>query len=108
MITSKRDLKKYLGELNYAVVEYVLPSAYLAGFVNDEQAEEILNKLAELHNEAAKRINISYDKKPSAFATPAEYKKAKRAYFHQAYAKAAEEYKAGINGVLEVINKASK
>lgn len=108
MITSKRDLKKYIGELNYAVVEYVLPSAYLAGFVDDAKAEEILNKLAELHNEAAKRINISYDKKPSAFESAKEYKKAKRAYFREAYGKAAEDYKEGINAVLEIINKASK
>lgn len=108
MITSKRDLKKYIGEINDAVVQYVLPLAALAGDVNDEQADGVLAKLAELHNEASKRINISYDKKPSAFATISEYKNAKREYFKQAYGKALDEYKAGVNAVLDVINKAAK
>lgn len=108
MITSKRDLKKLINEINDAVVQMVLPSAYLAGFVNDNQADEVLTKLASLHNEAAKRINISFDKQPSAFASISEYKAAKRAYFRQAYSKALDEYKAGVNEVLDIINKATK
>lgn len=108
MITSKRDLKKHINNLNDAVVQTVLPSAVLAGLVTEAQAEEILTKLAELHNEVIKRLNISFDKKPSAFASANQYNTAKRAYFSQAYDKAMAEYKAGINSVLEVINKASK
>jgi len=108
MIASKRDLKKYINELNDAVVQYVLPSAVLAGFVSDDQADEIITKLAGLHNEVIKRLSISFDKQLSAFESAAQYKKAKRAYFRQAYDKAMSEYKDGINALLEVINKASK
>ncbi|MCM1451784.1 MAG: hypothetical protein NC102_05970 [Clostridium sp.] len=108
MITSKRGLKGYIGELNDAVVQYVLPSAVLAEIITNEQADEILCQMAELHSEAVKRINISFDKKEEAFETEAAFKKAKRAYFRQAYGKALDEYKAGLNKVLETINKASK
>ena len=108
MITSKRDLKKYINELNNAVVQYVVPSAVLAEIITEAQADEMLTKLATLHNEVVKRINISFDKQPSAFESPAAYKKARSAYFSEAYDKAMAEYKDGINSVLEVINKASK
>ncbi len=108
MITSKRDLKKHIGDINAAVVQYVLPSAVLAGIITDEQADDLLSKLASLHNEVIKRINISFDKKPAAFPSANQYNKAKRAYFGQAYDKALAEYKEGVNSLLEVVNKAAK
>lgn len=108
MITSKRDLKKHISDINDAVVKYVLPSAVLTGIVSDEQAEELLAKLATLHGEVIKRLNIAFDKKPAAFPSVNQYNKAKRAYFGQAYDKALAEYKTGVNGLLEVVNKAAK
>lgn len=105
MITSKRDLKKHIHRIGDEVVKTVVPAAVCSGLLSESQAADILEKLAQLTQEAVDRISISFDKKPDAFDSMTAYKKARTNYFKEAYGKALLDYEQSVNKLISPIGK---
>lgn len=106
MITSKRDLKKYINRVCTEISEAILPAAVLTKHITDEKAQEILGKLSEYQAQAISRLNISFDKTPDAFESARAYHAAKTAYYREAYAKLTAEFEKGASELISSVNKA--
>lgn len=105
-MTNKRQIKKYVERMGSEIAQFILPAAVVTGAVTDEKAEDYITRISELQAELFSRLNIAFDKAPSAFPDMRKYRDAKRAYYHSAYNKALAEYEKGIQELLESLNKA--
>lgn len=105
MLTSKRDLKKYINRVSEEVAQSVLPAAVVSKVIDDAQANDILTQISQLSTKSLSRINIAFDKSPESFDNIRAYATAKKAYYREAYAKLLADFEAGVEKIIAPINK---
>ncbi len=104
-MASKRQLKKFIRRSCGAFAAEILIARHTFNGISSEKVYDILRKLAQLQETTLSKANISYDHTPKG-SDAAEYRKAKRAYYHKAYSKLIEEHMEGLDGILKEMNAA--
>ena len=102
-MTNKRQLKKYITRVQDEVAQMVVPAAVLSGLIDESKAIESLVQLASLSIQARGRLSIGFDKNAGSYESVRAYKAARKAYFKEAYAKAVQEFEAGVNALIAPI-----
>ncbi len=102
---SKRDLKKQIRYICSDLVgECMLIDLICPEDKHDEVAQLIVN-LAALQEETLEHCNFSFDKAARDFASTHEYKKAKSAYYRQAYNALHEQFNARLSELVHQMNQ---
>ena len=105
-MANKRCLKKMVNKVcSDLATECLIAARYVKG-VKPEDMEPIVGKIADLQSAALANASFAYDKTPSDFTTVAEYHKARRAYFHKAYASFREKFAAHVQEIVKAMNAA--
>lgn len=105
-MATKRDLKKAIKATCDDLASQIFMARHLIPGVNCQQMEEAMIRVAALKDDSLQKINISFDKCAKSFGNTGEYKKAREAYFHKAYNKLISEFNAGLDEIVELMNKA--
>lgn len=74
--------------------------------VNKEDVDRLINEIAALQEDTIALTSISFDKARREFANPADYRKAKHAYFKKAYAKLEKDFLDRVGEILKQLNEA--
>lgn len=105
-MANKRSLKKQIHYICGDVASEALLSKYLIENADGEALDKVMIKAADLKETALKRVNISYDKTVKDFDNAAQYRHARRKYFHTAYAKLIEGFSQELVAIVKDLNAA--
>ncbi|MCM1076804.1 MAG: hypothetical protein NC411_05545 [Bacteroides sp.] len=104
MSSSKRLLKKEIRLICGALAgECVLAKIAIPG-IDREKLNKIIYELAELQENALRRISISFPQTASAFPDAHAYRKTRREYFAAAFAKLKSEFNTHIEAIVKEMN----
>ncbi len=106
MASNKRLLKKEIRSICGALAgECVIAQITIPG-ISSEALNKIIYELAELQENAIKRISVSFPQSPSGFEKANEYKKARAKYFNAAFASLKKEFNNHIDTIIKEMNSA--
>ena len=80
-MANKRQMKKAISN---ACIEMANECLFAQGAfenTNPEDWDKVIDDIAELQDQALKRVSVDFDKVPKDFANGKEYRKARRTYF---------------------------
>jgi len=101
---SKRDLKK---QIRYICGDIVGECLLIAEICPEEKLDEVnqlIVDLAVLQESTIAKTNFSYDKTPKDFPTPADYRKARSAYYHAAFRTLHKQFNAALSDAVHRMN----
>lgn len=101
-MANKRQLKKSIRNFCGAAASEILIARAAFPSVERRKVYDILKELAALQGATLNRINLTFDKTPSAFESTRAYSAARRAYFRAAYGKLLKEFD---DRMLEIVKK---
>lgn len=101
-MANKRSLKKQIHYICGDVAGEALMAKIIIPGVDKEAMTDVIIKVADLQSTGLARVNISFDKSPKDFDNISAYRKAKTAYFKQAYRKLSEAFN---NQLLEIVKE---
>jgi len=104
-MSKKRNLKKFIRNLSEGVVVCVLPAAVNLNKITEQRADEIIEEISIAQTRTLARLSAVYDKCQKDFATKAEFRKAKTAYYKELCLKARKEFVARMQTFLDEVNK---
>lgn len=103
------SIRKFRKHVHYVcgdlAAETLVASHYINGFAR-EDAYSIINKVAQLQSDTLSKCRFNFDKSRRDFADEAAYRKARRHYFGEAYAKLRADFRAGVEAIVKDMNKA--
>lgn len=106
MATNKRLLKKEIRTICGALAgECVIAKITIPG-INPESLNKIIYELAELQENALRRVSVSFPQTPSGFESAKAYKEAKSKYFKAAFASLKDEFNKHIENIVKEMNDA--
>lgn len=106
-MANKRDLKKSIREIcGDLAMNALLARMAFPDKVDENAINSIINEIAALQEDTIALSSFSYDKTPKSFATPAEYRRARRAYFATAYKKLDKDFLDRAIEILKQLNEA--
>lgn len=101
-MANKRILKKQIqyvcGDI---AAECLFASEYIPG-IDAQKMEQVVCKVALLQQKTITKSNFSFDKAPRDFENKAEYNKARRAYYAEAYNSLKQSFN---NEILEIVKE---
>ncbi len=104
MASNKRLLKKEIRIICGALAgECVVAKLSIPG-IDREKLNEIIYELADLQENALRRISISFPQSAKSFSNGHEYRKARSAYFHAAFSKLKAEFNAHVDAIIKNMN----
>ena len=101
---TKRDLKK---QIRYICGDLVGECLLIAEICPEEKLGEVnqlIVDLAVLQESTISKTNFSYDKTRKHFATAADYRKARSAYFHEAFRTLHKQFNAALSEAVHRLN----
>lgn len=105
-MANKRQLKKRV----YSICGDLASDALIAGMlfkeVNKEKINKIINDIADLQESTLAKATFSFDKAPRDFDNRAEYNKAHRKYFTEAYNRLNKEFIDRASKIVDELNEA--
>ena len=104
MASNKRLLKKEIRMIGGAHAGECVVAKITVPGIDREQLNAIIYELADLQENALRRISITFPQSPKAFANEGEYRKARRAYFAAAFGKLKAEFNAHIEAIVKKMN----
>lgn len=105
-MTNKRDLKKYVRRTCGGVAgECVLAMAIVPG-IDREKMGQALVEIADLQSGSLALLSFDFDRAVRDFSSAKEYHKARRNYYHAAYAKFLEDFEARLGEIVKTMNEA--
>lgn len=105
-MANKRDLKKQIKYLCGEVALHCILTRECVEGTDAEALNQLVLRAADLQEKSVKNVTFSFDKTPSQFENRAQYNKAARDYFHQAYKKFQSEFNKHIQEIVDSLNKA--
>ena len=106
MASNKRLLKKEIRSICGALAgECVIAKITVPG-INPEALNKIIYELAELQENALKRVSVAFPQSPSAFENVKSYKDARAKYFKAAFASLKSEFNNHIEAIVKEMNAA--
>lgn len=104
MASNKRLLKKEIRIICGALAgECVVAKVTVPG-IDREQLNSIICELADLQQNALRRISISFPQSEKSFPNGQAYRKARREYFSAAFRKLKDEFNAHIDQIVKKMN----
>lgn len=101
---SKRDLKK---QIRYICGDLVGECLLIAEICPEEKLGEVnqlIVDLAVLQESTISKTNFSYDKTPKDFTSPGDYKKARSAYFREAFRTLHKQFNEALSEAVHRLN----
>jgi seryl-tRNA synthetase len=101
---SKRDLKK---QVRYVCCDIVSELLLVGELVPEEKQDEVAQLVVEtavLQEQTIKHATFGFDKSIRDFANGAEYRKARRSYYRQAYAALHKEFNESLAKIVDSLN----
>ena len=105
-MANKRELKKYIIQTCGAMAADMIMTGYIFSEVNPADVDKVISHLAALQADSLAKCSTSYDKVARDFETPADYHKARRAYFAAAYTKLLKDFNAEVSQIVKEMNAA--
>lgn len=103
---NKREFKKYADALGASVIDEMTAAYYnVAGIDRDKVAQAIEVTLGAV-GKARSNANVTFDRGPKAFESPAEYTKARTLFYRNLFDKVETEFSEEINQALKLFNAA--
>lgn len=102
---SKRDLKKQIRYICGDLVGECLLIGEICPEDKQNELGQLIVDLAVLQENTLSHCNFSYDKTSRDFATPAEYRRAKSAYYRSAYAALHQKFNARLSELVHKMNQ---
>ena len=103
------SIKKFKKQVRYAcgdlAAETLVASYYINGF-SREDAHRIIADVAALQPDTVTKCKFYFDKSRRDFATEADYRKARRAYFKAAFGKLHDNFSKSMEAIVKEMNKA--
>lgn len=104
MASNKRLLKKEIRSICGALAgECVIAKITIPG-INPESLNKVIYELAELQENALKRVSVEFPQSPKAFPTMKEYHVARAKYFKAAFSSLKNEFNAHVEGIVKEMN----
>lgn len=104
-MATKRALKKAVkATCGYMAGECIVARELIPG-IDVEKMDQAVVRIADLQFDTIRKVSFSFDKSPRSFENAADYRKARRQYFHKGYAKLRHEFEAGIDEVIAMMNQ---
>lgn len=101
-MANKRDLKKYIRNTCGSLAGEILLARAAFPVIDRKTVHDIINDIALLQGTSLAKVSVAFDKKERDFADPAEYRKARSAYYTKAY----DSLICGFDdAVLEIVKK---
>jgi hypothetical protein len=105
-MATKRQLKKHIryvcGDI---AAELFIARQLFKGFDNDKVVA-IINKIAALQVESVRNVTFDFDKSPRSFENKGLYRKARNAYFAQAYKTLRADFNNSVSEIVKEMNEA--
>lgn len=105
-MANKRQLKKFIRNFCGAAASEILIARAAFPSVERRKVYDIVKEIAALQAASLNRVNLTFDKTPSAFESPRAYTAARRAYFRAAYGKLLQEFDARMEDIVKKMNEA--
>ena len=105
-MATKREIKKFIRNTCGALAAEILLARAAFPSIERKAVHEVLIDAAALQNASLTKVSVSFDKRPSDFATKAEYNKARHTYFAEAYNRLLDEFDAGVCAIVKKMNAA--
>lgn len=103
------SIRKFKKQVRYAcgdmAAETLIASYYINGF-SRQDAEKIINDVANLQVDTLGKCKFYFDKVAADFANRSEYRKARRRYFKAAFNKLHDNFRQGMEAVVKEMNGA--
>ena len=106
-MANKRSLKKQIHYICGDVAGEALMAKLIVPGVDKEAMNEVIIKVADLQTTGLARVNISFDKSPKDFDNISAYRKARAAYYKQAYKKLSEAFNNQLLAIVKDMNAAN-
>lgn len=105
-MANKRLLKKQIRYICGDVAAECIMAKHLIPGIDKDKINGAVEKVAILQETALSRTNVIFDKVPADFATKAEYRKARKAYFKKAFNALNKGFGAELEDVVKEMNEA--
>jgi ABC-type lipoprotein release transport system permease subunit len=105
-MATKRQLKKHIGYVCGDIAAELLIARHIYDGFDDEKVNAIINDIASLQVESIKNVTFDYDKARKSFEHEGEYRKARRAYFRQAYKTLLADFNNSVSEIVRNMNEA--
>jgi len=105
-MANKRELKKFIRNACGAVAVDMILARDAFPQIKSSDVHRIVRDVVTLQESSLRRVSISFDRQPSDFENAAEYMKARRIYFRQAYGKLLADFDEGLQAIVKKMNAA--
>lgn len=106
MASNKRLLKKEIRNICGALAGECVIAKITIPEINPETLNKIIYELAELQENALKRVSVEFPQAPKAFATAKEYNDARAKYFKAAFTSLKNEFNKHVEAIVKEMNDA--
>lgn len=103
-MANKRDLKKEIRYICGDLAGECIMARELMPGVDYDAANAVVIEIAALQSAALSKVTFDFDKTPRDFENTHEYRKARNAYYAEAYKKLKEDFNASVDGILHKMN----
>lgn len=91
-MSNKRDFKKFTNQYTHALCSNMMAVSATVPGVDTAKIDDAIIKLLKGAEVAIMMADVKYDKTEAAFDNPAEYRKARRAFYKEVFDKAHQEF----------------
>jgi ABC-type lipoprotein release transport system permease subunit len=105
-MANKRQIKKHIRYVCGDIAAELLIARHIYNGFDDEKVNTIINNIAALQVESVKNVTFDFDKARRTFEHDGAYRKARRAYFHQAYGTLLADFNNSVAEIVKDMNEA--
>lgn len=105
-MANKRQLKKKISYVCGALAADIVLAEYASDKVDTATVNKILTEIAALQDESLAHASFSFDKTEKDFPTAHDYRRARRAYYAEAFKKLRTEFADKANAIVKEMNEA--
>ena len=105
-MANKRDLKKFIRNTCGALAVEMIFARESFNQIDRKAVNDIVLEAARLQGKTIRRVNFCYDRTPDSFGDYKAYKKARSAYYRQAYSTLLTDFNAEVAEIVKSMNAA--
>jgi hypothetical protein len=105
-MATKRQIKKHIRYVCGDIAAELLIARHLFNGFDNDKVTAIINKIATLQVDSVKNVTFNFDKSPRSFEHKGLYRKARNAYFSQAYKTLLADFNNSVNEIVKDMNEA--
>ncbi len=105
-MANKRQIKKHIRYVCGDIAAELLIARHVFDGFDDEKVNAIINDIASLQIESIKNVTFDFDKARRSFEHEGAYRKARNAYFRQAYKTLLADFNNSVQEIVRSMNEA--